>query len=75
VQILRLLRELQREMNLAVLLISHDFAVVERLAHVVGVMWQGKLVELGPADQVLRRPSHPYSQELRRVSELLALPA
>ena len=64
VQILRLLRDLQRGLRLSVLLISHDLTVVERLAHRIGVMAAGKLVEAGPVEQVLRRPAHPYTRSL-----------
>jgi len=69
VQILRLLRDLQRRLNLSVLLISHDLLVVERIAHRVGVMQGGQLLELGPVSRVLQQPAHPYTQglvELRR---------
>ena len=66
VQILRLLCDLQRELNLAVLLISHDLLVVERLARRIGVMRHGRLVEWGETAQILNRPAHPYTQELVR---------
>jgi len=64
VQILRLLRDLQQRLNLAVLLISHDLAVVERIAHRVGVMCKGRLVETGPVEYVLRRPTHVCTKQL-----------
>jgi peptide/nickel transport system ATP-binding protein/oligopeptide transport system ATP-binding protein len=73
VQILRLLRDLQRTLGLSVLLISHDLMVVERLAHRVGVMCRGALVELGPCGDVLHRPAHPYTQELLRYRSMLSL--
>ncbi len=66
VQILRLLRDLQRSLGLSVLLISHDLTVVERIAHRVGILRAGRLVELGSAGQVLHQPSHPYTKELLR---------
>ena len=66
VQILRLIRDLQRQLGLSVLLISHDLTVVERLAHRLGVMRRGRLVEWGPVGQVLNKPAHPYTQELLR---------
>ena len=64
VQILRLLRDLQRRARLSMLLISHDLMVVERLAHRVGIMWRGRVVEMGPVPEVFGRPSHPYTREL-----------
>jgi ABC-type dipeptide/oligopeptide/nickel transport system ATPase component len=73
VQILRLLRDLQRRLGVSVLLISHDLMVVERVAHRVGVMASGHLVELGETAQVLAHPSHPYAQELLRYRTTLRL--
>jgi ABC-type dipeptide/oligopeptide/nickel transport system ATPase component len=73
VQMLRLLRDLQRSLNLSILLISHDLMVVERLAHRVGVMTNGKLVEVGPVAQVLTRPAHPSTEHLLRVRASMAL--
>jgi peptide/nickel transport system ATP-binding protein len=63
-QILNLLRSLQARFGIAYLFITHNIAVVEYLAHEVAVMYQGKIVERGTADQVLRRPQHPYTREL-----------
>lgn len=73
VQMLRLLRDLQRNLNLSILLISHDLMVVERVAHRVGVMTGGTLVELGPVGQVLTRPAHPYTEHLLRIRASMAL--
>ena len=73
VQILRLLRDLQRALRLSVLLISHDLAVVERVAHRVGVMSAGKLVELGPVETVLHRPAHPHTKDLLRYRSMVIL--
>jgi oligopeptide/dipeptide ABC transporter ATP-binding protein len=62
--ILDLLAELQHETGASFLFISHDLAVVHAIAHRVAVMYQGQIVEDGPADQVLRHPVHPYTQLL-----------
>ncbi len=63
-QVLDLLMELQVERGLAYLFISHDMAVVERIAHRVAVMLAGRIVEYGSAAKVLGRPAHAYTQRL-----------
>lgn len=63
-RILNLLRELQQQLDLTLLLISHDFAVVRNLCDQVAVMWQGEFVEQGSTGQVITRPSHSYTQSL-----------
>ena len=63
-QILNLLKSLQQELNLSYLLISHNLAVVEYLAHEICVMYLGRIVERGPVKEVLRAPRHPYTQAL-----------
>ncbi len=63
-QILNLLKSLQDELGLAYLFITHNFAVVEYLAHEVAVMYLGRIVERGLVDEVLRSPRHPYTQAL-----------
>jgi len=63
-QILNLLTDLQQELGVAYLFITHNFGVVEYLAHEVGVMKEGKVVEYGPAQQVLTTPQHSYTQAL-----------
>ena len=73
VQILRLLRDLQRTLGLSILLISHDLTVVERIAHRVGVMSQGRLVELGAVGQVLHQPAHSYTKQLLQYRSTLSL--
>jgi peptide/nickel transport system ATP-binding protein len=63
-QILNLLRSLQARRGLAYLFITHNIAVVDYLAHEVAVMYQGRIVERGPVDEVLRAPTHPYTRQL-----------
>ncbi len=63
-QILNLLKDLQQELNLSYLFITHNLAVVEYLAHEVCVMYLGRIVERGTAEEVLRSPRHPYTRAL-----------
>jgi peptide/nickel transport system ATP-binding protein len=63
-QILALLRRLQKEYQLAYLFITHNISVVEYIAHYVAVMYQGKIVEQGDAEQVLMHPQNEYTKEL-----------
>ena len=63
-QVLALLQRLQRERGLSYLLITHDVDVVAAMAHELIVMKSGEVVERGAADEVLRRPRHPYTQKL-----------
>jgi peptide/nickel transport system ATP-binding protein len=63
-QILNLMQDLQRDMGLTYLFISHDLSVVRYLSDTIGVMYLGKLVEAGPADEVYYRPVHPYTKGL-----------
>lgn len=63
-QIINLFKHLQREHGFTFLFIAHDLAVVRYLCDRVGVMFQGKLVEVGPAQEVFARPQHPYTQAL-----------
>jgi peptide/nickel transport system ATP-binding protein len=79
-QILDLLRELQRSRGMAILLITHDLAVVAEMADRVAVMYAGEIVETAPVDQFFRAPAHPYSRKLfaslpsrRRRGEALAV--
>ncbi len=63
-QILRLLKDLQKNTSLAYLFITHDISIVEYMAHYVAVMYQGKIVEQGTVDTVLSNPQDPYTQKL-----------
>jgi len=63
-QVLDLLVEIQRDLGVAYLFISHDLAVVRHLAHTVGVMRGGRLVEAGLAEQIFGAPQHEYTREL-----------
>jgi peptide/nickel transport system ATP-binding protein len=63
-QILNLMRKLQRQYGLAYLFISHDLSVIRYMADTIGVMYLGKLVEVGPAETVCAAPSHPYTAGL-----------
>jgi len=67
-QILRLLAEKQREYNLAILLITHDFSVVSAFADRVVVMYGGRVMEQGRTADIMRHPRHPYTRALIRCS-------
>ena len=62
--IMQLLKRLQREHGLAYLFIGHDLAVVREMSDRIAVMYQGEIVETGPADEVCDRPQHDYTQKL-----------
>ena len=64
IQILLLLRELQQELGMAVIFVTHDVGVVAEVADRVAVMYAGRLVEIGPVAEVVKRPQHPYTQGL-----------
>jgi oligopeptide/dipeptide ABC transporter ATP-binding protein len=63
-QVLNLLRDLQRELRLTMVFISHDLSVVHYIAERVAVMYAGKIVELGAVEQVFEQPLHPYTKGL-----------
>ncbi|NIZ09180.1 ABC transporter ATP-binding protein [Pseudooceanicola sp. HF7] len=65
-QVLNLMMELQAEMGLSFLFISHDMAVVERVSHRVGVMYLGRIVEIGSRQAVFEDPRHPYTRALMK---------
>jgi peptide/nickel transport system ATP-binding protein len=62
--VLNLVRTLQRELRLSMLFISHNLAVVRYVSDIVAVMYLGRIVEVGPAQDVLTNPQHPYTKEL-----------
>ena len=62
--VLNLVRRLQRELGMSILFISHNLAVVRYVADEIAVMYLGRIVEHGPADQVLSDPQHPYTRDL-----------
>jgi len=63
-QIVNLMLDLQRELGIAFLFISHDMAVVERISHRVAVMYLGQIVEIGPRRAIFENPQHPYTKRL-----------
>lgn len=63
-QVIDLMKELQKDFNTSILLITHDFGVVSQLASRVAVMYAGKIVEEGPLKQMIERPLHPYTELL-----------
>jgi peptide/nickel transport system ATP-binding protein len=74
-QILDLLRGLQKERGLSVLLITHDMGVIAEMADDVAVMYLGRIVERGPVDQIFHAPRHPYTRALlRSIPSTLAKP-
>jgi peptide/nickel transport system ATP-binding protein len=74
-QILELIRKIQIERKLAVVLITHDMGVIAEMADAVSVMYLGKVVESGPVDTIFHAPKHPYTQALlRSIPSVLAEP-
>jgi peptide/nickel transport system ATP-binding protein len=63
-QVLRLLKELQRELGLAMLFITHDLSVLVEVADRIAIMYAGQIVEEGPAEKVFHQPQHPYTTGL-----------
>ena len=63
-QVINLLIELRREMNLSYLFIAHDLSVVRHVSHRIAVMYLGELVELGPSKRLFEAPAHPYTRAL-----------
>ena len=63
-QVLNLMVRLQRERGLTYIFISHDLSVVEHISHTIAIMYLGRIVEKGPAEQVFAKPAHPYTRAL-----------
>ncbi len=63
-QIIDLMKQLQKDLNMSILLITHDFGVVSQIAERVAVMYAGKIVEEGPLEQIFEDPWHPYTKLL-----------
>ena len=63
-QVLELLEKLKKEFNLTYILISHDLSVVKSMADKIAIMYLGKVVEYGPAEEVFKNPTHPYTNAL-----------
>ena len=63
-QVINLLRDLQKELKLTYLFISHDLSVVEHISDKVGVMYLGRMVEFAPAEDLFEKPMHPYTEAL-----------
>jgi len=72
-QILNLMKDLQRRLRLTFLFISHNLAVVRHMSDQLGVMYLGRVVEIGPAETVFRRPRHPYTRMLLEAIPDLAM--
>lgn len=71
-QILKLMKDLQNELNMANLFISHNIGVIAQIADDVAIMYMGKIVEQGPVRDILRSPRHPYTKGLLRAIPHLA---
>jgi ABC-type oligopeptide transport system ATPase subunit len=63
-QIINLIAELQKRLGLAIMFISHDLSVIRHVSDRIAVMYLGRIVEIGPTEQIMTRPRHPYTQAL-----------
>jgi peptide/nickel transport system permease protein len=73
--VLDLLDDLRRRLNLALLIVSHDLPVIERIADRIAVMRAGQLVEVGPREEIVTAPQHPYTRHLLGAVPRLQRPA
>jgi peptide/nickel transport system ATP-binding protein/peptide/nickel transport system permease protein len=74
-EVLDLLDDLRHRLNLALLIVSHDLPVIERIADRIAVMRAGELVEVGPREQIVAAPQHPYTRHLLAAAPRLQLPS
>ena len=74
-EVLDLLDDLRRRLNLALLIVSHDLPMIERIADRIAVMRAGQLVEVGPWEQIVAAPQHPYTRHLLAAAPRLQLPS
>ena len=63
-QVINLLRDLQERLGISYVFVGHDLSVVYQISHRVAVMFAGKIVEMGPAEDIYRNPQHPYTKTL-----------
>jgi oligopeptide/dipeptide ABC transporter ATP-binding protein len=70
-QVMNLLKDLQQSLGLTLLFVSHNLSVIRHISDAVAVMYLGKIVEVGPADQVFTAPDHPYTTALMSASPRL----
>jgi peptide/nickel transport system ATP-binding protein len=63
-QVLREMREVQKKLGMSMIYISHDIAVIAEVAEKIGVMYAGRMAEMGPSDDIFKRPRHPYTVAL-----------
>ena len=63
-QVINLFRDLQERLGISYVFVGHDLSVVYQISHRVAVMFAGKIVEMGPAEDVYRNPQHPYTKTL-----------
>lgn len=71
-EVLRLIQQVQKERDMAMVLVSHDMRVIRRVCDQVAVMYGGRVVEMGPTTTVLSTPSHPYTKALLQADPMLA---